>query len=68
MEDRCMKIFKILFLVFFIMLLYGCDKTYRISFETNTEQNIVLESIDYKVSQEVELPTPEWENYKFDGW
>jgi len=58
-------IYCILIILSFLLFI-GCNKSYQISFETNGGGDI--DSIVYSTKEELELPDPSKDGFRFDGW
>ena len=53
-------------LLMFVVCLFGCGKTYTVTFVYNNGQENT--SVEVKDASEIELPTASKEGYNFGGW
>lgn len=62
------RVVKIIVLIFIIGLFFlaSCQKEYKINY--NLGDGTSVESLSYKVGQEIKLPTPTKKGYTFLGW
>lgn len=62
------RVVKIIVLIFIIGLFFltSCQKEYKINY--NLGDGTLVESLSYKVGQEIKLPTPTKKGYIFLGW
>lgn len=62
------RVVKIIVLIFIIGLFFlaSCQKEYKINY--NLGDGTLVESLSYKVGQEIKLPTPTKKGYTFLGW